>query len=271
VGYWQKGDVANFTLTQSKEQFDNKQLLIRGSSVSQIEIKVLFANTNSYILNWKYRDIKVNGNESQDEEEKEFATLIKGINFIYKVSHYGEFQELVNWAEVQAAVIKIIDRLIAKAKNPNLQPALDQARTVFSTRENIERLIMKDIQLYHSIYGGEYPLNQKMAAETSLPNISGGNPFPATVELELYELDRKTNICKIRVVQTIDKKKAAGEIDAVLKKNGQLKGKNSINITDEIKYEVELARGWVTRYVHNRSSEIGEKRNVETQELKRVN
>lgn len=272
VGYWQKGDVANFTLTQVKEKYENKKLLMSGSSTSQVEIKVLYANKDSYILNWKYGDIKINGEQPQDEAVKEFASLTKGINFIYKVSELGEFQELVNWAEVQASVLKIIDKLIEKSSNPNLQPSLTQARKVFSSKESIEMLIMKDIQLFHSVYGGEYLLKQKLAGETELPNILGGNPFPATVEVELYELDQKKSTCKIRVLQVIDKQKAADEINAWLKKNGQSKtnNPNPIDITDKTEYEIELERGWINRYIHTRTAEVNGMKNVEKQELIRV-
>lgn len=272
VGYWQKGDVANFTLTQIKEKYENKKLMMSGSSTSQIEIKVLYANKDSYILNWKYGDIKVQGEEGQDEAVKEFASLTEGINFTYKVSELGEFQELVNWAEVQASVIKILDKLIEKSGNPSLQPVLRQARKVFSSKESIEMLIMKDIQLFHSVYGGEYLLKQKMVGETELPNILGGNPFPATVEVELYELDQKNNICKISVLQTIDKQKAADEINAWLKKNGQSKTNNPspVDITDKTDYEIELVRGWINRYAHIRTTQVNGMKNVEKQELVRA-
>ncbi len=135
VGYWQKGDIANFTLTQTKEKYENKKLVMSGSSTSAIEIKVLYANKDSYVLNWKYGEIKINGEEPQDEAEREFASLTKGINFTYKVTELGEFQELINWAEVQAAVIKIIDKLIAKSDNPNLAPPSGRQESLFEQRK----------------------------------------------------------------------------------------------------------------------------------------
>jgi hypothetical protein len=271
VSYWQKGDFANYTLTQTKEKYDNGKILSKGSSTSKIEISVIDATEESYIINWRYIDIKLNGNKAQNAVFEKFAKLTQGINFKYRTSELGEFKELLNWKEVQAASFKIIDNLVMEYTDPQMQGILKQTKAVFSTKESIEQIIMKDVQMLHGIYGGEYKLNQKVSGETELPNFLGGAPFPALLNVEMYDLDKKQGVCKIEVSQEIDKGKATKIVRDWMQKSGQStnSGTNAINVSDNTKYEVELKSGWVKSLHHIRSSETYGLKNLEIQEIQK--
>ncbi|HEX8333882.1 MAG TPA: hypothetical protein VF622_14780 [Segetibacter sp.] len=269
VSYWKKGDSGNYTLTQTKEKSDNGKIISKGSSISRIDFSVIDATEESYIINWRYAEIKVNGNEAQNPISEKFAKLVQGINFKYQTSELGEFQELLNWKEVQTSVFKIIDRLVIEYTDPQIAGVLNQTKAIFSTKESIEQVIMKDIQMLHGIYGGEYKLKQKVSGETELPNFLGGDPFPAILNVEMYDLDKEEGLCKIEVSQVVDKDKATKIIRNWIQKAGQSKdsGTSSINVSDKLKYEVELKNGWVKSLHHNRTSETNGLRITEIQEL----
>lgn len=273
VSYWEKGDSANFTLIQTKEKYDNEKILSKGSSISKIEFSVTDVTPKSYIINWKYSEIKVNGNETQSPTVEKLIKLTQGINFKYRTSELGEFQELLNWEEVQSAVSKTINKLITETKDSKLAGIFEQTKNVFSSKESIEQIIMKDIQMLHGIYGGEYKLKQKISVDTELPNFLGGEPFPAILNIDMYELDQKQALCKIEISQTIDKDKAAKIISDWLNKADQSNNSNTnpINISDNTKYEIDLKKGWVKVLHHIRTSETNGLKTIETKEIKKMN
>src|SRR5688572_9828202 len=171
VTYWEKGDILKFSLLQKKEKYKDARLVSDGSSTSTIIITVIDATDKSYTLNWKCDQIKVNDAGAMDTFSLRLIQIIEGINFTYKASELGEFQELLNWEEVRDFVHQLIDKLGQQSKNTDISSALIETKKIFDSKESIEQIILRDVQLLHTLYGGEYKLNEKISSETELPNF----------------------------------------------------------------------------------------------------
>ncbi len=273
VSYWQKGDKARLSFTQTKEKYKNGQLNSNNSSASIIDISIVDATEKSYTINWKYSNIKVNDQQANPLVQK-LAKLSEGLVVIYKTDEMGTFKELVNWKKLQNSVYDALDKIAKEFNSPQVDAALNQVKSVYSTKESIEQIVIRDVQLFHSLYGGEYKLKEKIVSETQLPNFLGGDPFPAIVTIEMTELKPKDNYCKIQILQSIDKAKATKVISDWVEKVSDGKSKETkmptINIDDFSEFEVELITGWVTRAFHKRIVEADDTKNIETYELKKL-
>jgi hypothetical protein len=273
VSYWRKGEVAKYSLTLKKEKYKDSQLISNGSSTSAIEITVVDATDKSYILNWKCTAIKLNNNEIKDPFFQKLLTLTEGINFKYKTSELGEFQELLNWVEVKNSVYAIIDNLGKQFKNDVVETALAETKKLFNSKESIEQVILKDVQLLHTLYGGEYTFKQKVQANTELPNFFGGDPFPAILTIEMTELNKGKNTCRIHMSQSLHKTKLTKELSKWMEKMGKPPDSKlpEIYMEDNYDFQVELIKGWMSKAISIRIAETDDLKNVETHELKKIN
>ena len=272
VSYWDKGDIMKYSLLQKKEKYQEAKLISGGSSTSTIIITVIDASEKSYTLNWKCSQIKLNDLEVRDTLTLRLLQLVEGIDFRYKTNELGQFQELVNWEEVRNSVYLLIDKLGQQSGNSGINSALAEMKKIFSSKESIEQIILRDVQLLHNLFGGEYKLNEQITAESELPNFLGGNPFSAVLSVEMTELNRANNRCRIKMNQVVDKEKLTNELNDWMKKLGKPKDSKLplINMTDEYDFAIELKKGIITRAYSSRVVEIDNTKSIEVHELTKL-
>ena len=150
VSYWEKGDILKFSLLQKKEKYKDARLVSDGNSTSTIILTVIDATDKSYTLNWKCDQIRVNVAGARDTFSLRLIQIIEGINFRYKTSELGEFQELLNWEEVRDFVHQVIDKLGQQSNNTDINSALLETKKIFNSKESIEQIILRDVQLLHT-------------------------------------------------------------------------------------------------------------------------
>ncbi len=271
IAYWNKGDKAKYSLKMTKEKYDNGKKLSGGTSVSDIDITVADATDSTYTLHWKYSKINLPGYTNSDPLIEKLTKLVEGITFKYLTEQDGSFKELANYKEVQKAVNTSLDDFL-KMYPQKERAMIEQVKTVFTSRESIEELIMKDVQLVHNLYGGEYKLHEKLNAETQLPNVLGGNPFPAVLTIEMTKLDKLNKTCTINLDQLLDTDKAAKELNAFFEKTGSaaMEKLADLDISDKCAYDVDLVTGWMKKVVYTRTVVAEGKKNVEIHEITKL-
>ena len=273
AGYWQKGDLASFSFIKNKEKIEKGKPTSKETTTYWVEFSVVDANDTSYTINWKNVRVMVNDKKAMDPNPEAFLKLTAGLNFKYLTTEYGEFLELLNWKEVQNLVNLELDRLLTDSANPNSKTINNEFRKIFSSRENMEQYVMKDVQLFHSLYGGEYVLKEKLTLEMEMPNPLGGNPIPGTISMEMTDLDKKSNKCSILVAQTIDKEKLTKALSDWLEKMGKPKDSPLpvMDFRDHTEYTIDLAKGWIERIYNTRTVEAEGLKHIETREFKKLN
>lgn len=274
LGYWKKGDHARYSLQLTKEKYDKGKKISGGGSVSDIDITVAEANDSGYTIHWKYSKITVqSAGAANNPLVDKFSRLVEGVTFKYTTEASGEFKELINWSKVNTMVNKTLDELVKLYPANEMKNVLEQTRSVFSSKEGMEQLLMKDMQLLHSIYGGEYTLHDKITAATQLPNFLGGNPFPAVLTIEMKKLDKINKTCHIIVEQVVDAEKAAKEIGAFLEKSGKPDNEKlpaQLDISDKNSFDVDLTTGWMKKVVFTRTAGAEGRRSVETHTITKL-
>ena len=270
IGYWDKGDVFNFNLSQKKESLKNNKIVSTERSGSKVRLTVAEAGTDFYILNWQYISIVPDETQAIDSFMLTLLKTTESIDFKYKTSELGEFIELINWEEVRNAGLKILDDLTEEEKkDKNFLSILAEIKKVFSTKESIEQLIARDVQLLHNVFGGEYILNKKIIAPAELPNFLGGNPFPAVLTLEMTKLNPVNKSCHINFNQVLNEEKVTEELNAWAEKAGKPKDSKipTIKISDDYNFEVDLKKGMIKKASSKRIVIIDDRSNIEEHEL----
>lgn len=270
IGYWDKGDVFNFNLSQKKESLKNNKIVSTERSGSKVRLTVAEAGTDFYILNWQYISIVPDETQAIDSFMLTLQKTTESIDFKYKTSELGEFIELINWEEVRNAGLKILDDLTEEEKkDKKFLSILAEIKKVFSTKESIEQLIARDVQLLHNVFGGEYILNKKIIAPAELPNFLGGNPFPAVLTLEMTKLNPVNKSCHINFNQVLNEEKVTEELNAWAEKAGKPKDSKipTIKISDDYNFEVDLKKGMIKKASSKRIVIIDDRSNIEEHEL----
>ena len=247
VAYWKKGDKARFSVTKTSIKQNGAQVDSKDSVSNIAQLEIIAASEQSYTISWKF--LKSNQAIKFDKESSfsKASWLSFNQHFQYKTTELGEFSELINWKQVQANAYNTIDKIVSELKNTPTSAMLNSSKKIFSTKEGIEEVIMKDIQSYHNLYGGAFTLGQKLSAPITVPNFLGGDPFPATLSVELTGIYPDQGYCTFTVNQELDKEKVTEAINRWAEKSGKPKDVKipSINITDTQQYKMDLKSGWM--------------------------
>lgn len=272
AGNWNEGDSRDLTVKIGKHKDINGKLTSEDITYD-VAIKVIGESQEGYTIEWVYNNITYSGD---NPFVKKLYKTSEGLKIVYTTDKDGMFMELVNWKEVQDHLYGALDLLEKEfPESQAIRGIVSQFKAMYSSRESIENTL-RDIQIYHTPYGGEYTLGEWTSTETTLPNHLGGYPFPAIVKTGMIELDPVKNRCKIVASQTIDGEKAASAIKEFLrssmKRSGwqpPLEGPGSsvVSINDVFEYDVELDEGWVSKAYYKRENQTGPARGVNTYEI----
>ncbi len=274
IAFWKNGEHRVLQITRGKEKYDSAKLKSKTSVTYEAHIKIIDSTVNSFTIEWVYKNFR-----SSDVNEQSLVgvnTIMEGLKILYKTDDVGSFSELLNWKEVRDFAFSTIEQAISsKQENNTITDALNQVKAMFQSKENIEAVLIREIQLYHSPYGVEYGIMGEII-ETELPNITGGAPFPAKITKKLNELNLKNDYCNVSLNQTIDKEKAGPIIVDLLKrlagssrKDAEVNKKDidGMEISDTNEFVYSISSGWLSRIFYKRTANISDTKQIETYEI----
>ncbi|MFM6926008.1 MAG: hypothetical protein ACKOU7_10945 [Ferruginibacter sp.] len=277
IAFWSKNDNRVYKITHSKAKFDQRAGKSVTESNYEAHLKVIDSSATGFTIEWTYRNFAMSG--AAQHSLNSLETIMEGLKFVYKTDEVGMFTELINWEEVRDFAFSNYEKAIAgKSQNSEFVVALNQVKSIFKSKENIEAILIKEVQLFHAPFGREY--NRKAEVfETELPNVTGGAPFPATITISLDELNVQQDSIRISINQTIDKGKAGPIIADILKKlsvapikdEAEMKKQvKDMEISDINQYSVTLSSGWINRIYFKRTSNIGPMKQIESYLISRI-
>jgi hypothetical protein len=262
VSYWKKGESQFLTIKRSKEKLENDTIVSSNSFEYEAQVTVIEEKPTSYTIEWTYH---VDPSNAETTLSSSLLGICDGLRILYKTDELGTFKELINWEEIRDRLNASYE-LIAKEyrKKKGMEEVLENVKAIFQSKENIELILIRDIQLYHTPFGGMYVLNEKLKYHTEITNVFGGDPFPTELTLELTALDPKKDQCKLSMLQSLDQVKSSELIVEALENLGTDKSqqRNSrsksfrLDIRDRNEFEVELSTGWLSKAFYQRTIEI---------------
>lgn len=273
IAFWKNKETKIYQIKHSKER-----LTAKGNTASdatyEAHIKVADSAAEGFTIEWVYKNFKPGG--TADNTINSLNSILEGLKIIYKTDDVGTFTELLNWKEVKDFAIGNFEKATAnKNTDKEFIAALNQVKAIFQSKENIEAVLIREVQLFHSPYGVEYT-KSPIVTETELPNVTGGAPFPASIILKLDELNTKMNYCRVSLNQKIDKEKAGPIIAAMLKKLSGSKAVDEAEINSQIKdmeisdfnsFTYSISGGWMDKVVYKRIANAGSSKSIETYEI----
>lgn len=203
ITYWEKGEKQNYTVKSEKIQINGADTTSREITTYNVEITVLNTSEKSYTVEWFYKDIKTN---SQNPTVQKLMNITKDMKVVFKTDELGTFVEVVNWKEIKDFIQKATSTLRKDFQEiPEMDKVLKQIEGIYTTKEAIESVSIKDIQQFHTFHGAKYKLGEVLEGKLQVPNIFGTEPFDADFTVYLDEINEKENNFIMRATQIVNK------------------------------------------------------------------
>ena len=277
IAFWMNKEAKVYRIKHSKEKTTTKGT-VTGAATYEAYVKIIDSSATGFTIEWVYKNFKKEG--FADNAINSLNAIMEGLTVKYETDDVGTFTGLLNWQEVKNFALANYEKVYANAiQNSEFAAALNQVKAIFQSKENIEALLIREVQLFHSPYGVEYGKKGTVTA-TELPNVTGGQPFPATVTLKLQELNTIKDFCTVSINQTVNKGKAGPIMAAMLKKMAGSRPVTEEEIKKEIagleisdlnSFTYSLSTGWIKNTVYKRIANVGSGKSVEIYEITAVN
>lgn len=223
VAYWDVGDTYEFKVTKAQQQWDENEMTKDELNEYFATFTVLEQSEDSYTISWSYKnnfDKLLNIPEGTSEEFIDLAT----VDIIYKTTEVGDFLEILNWEEVGENMNNLFDQIVEYAgKNDEkikgeLSKMMGSFREIYSSKQGIELLVMKEIQYFHFFMGVEFEVNEPIHYKDEIPNMFGGKPIKANAKITFEEVDFENSFCVIKQEMDLDQKDTKAILQQVLTK-----------------------------------------------------
>ena len=223
VAYWQKKDQKKLSITRTTKKTETGKSPVFNSNTCEAQMQIIDSTTEGYTIVWTYKDA---GTAAKKYPElTNITSLFNNLKIIYKTDEVGSFKELVNYEDVRKFLYHSMDALFQLAKDTaGISLIKTEFQKIFSSRESLQQLLLRDISLYHTVYGVEYSFTPQ-TGETELPNFLGGDPWPAQLSLKLSQLKAKEDFAQVQMIQEIDEVKAAAIMKKFISKMAANQGK----------------------------------------------
>jgi len=211
VSYWSIGDSYNFKISKIKKQWKEGKLTKDQKQDYIANFKVIDSTENSYTINWSYENDLGNTYKIPEKLLDRFSKY-KITEIKYKTSEVGYLIEILNWKEVgdtmNSMIVDIIEVLGDKdeMKKDALKTAMQPFKQIYSSKQGVEQLVLKELQYFHFPMGLEYDITEPLLYDDELPNMLGGRPIKAKAKLYFENVDFEESFCVIKQELSLDPK-----------------------------------------------------------------
>lgn len=276
VAYWNNGDVRDFQITKEEKRLKGDEVIKDISTTYSARFEVIDSTETSYTIQYDFKNQAFGANQIPDE----FMPVLEKYKFLkikYKTDELGAFVELLNWQEIANLMTELFEETstMIGPDSVDISKAIEPFVKIFSTREAIEIVLLKELQYIHWPFGLEYNIYDTIHYEEYLPNLFGGDPIRADGTLTFDSVNFETSYCrftnqlvmnpveaKAMVVNLLDQMLENMTFQTEEKKSKKVKemedafSKMSMNITDKNVFEYDYFPGWPRRINIQRATVI---------------
>jgi len=266
---WKKGEEKIIIISRKKESYNLGKLTSTFNFSYEAHVSVLDSAKDGYTIKWVFHLPAIL--KALNPELAVSMPVYEGLKMIFATTNSGSFKELLNWEEVRDAYVAMMELSLPKDMSDSTKEAVNNSINLFNSREMTESALIKEIQLYHSPYGGIFT-TKGIFGVTSISSPFGGEEFPARVTLKLTENNPSLKYYKANFTQEIDTVNAKTMFDTLLKKmnipsdSADIKLSDlisSIEIKDQNEYTITKSTGWIEKLYHKRIAAVAEMKQVE--------
>lgn len=203
VSYWSIGDSYNFKVTKTNQQWKENELVKDTKQEYIANFEVVDSTETSYSIKWSYNNDLGNTYKIPQELLDKFSKY-ETTEILYKTSELGDLIEITNWEEVSQTMKNMFDDIINVLGKDNesltniLKQSLEPLKNIYSTKQGIEELVLKELQYFHFPMGVEFDITEPVLYDEELPNMFGGNPIKGKVKLTFQDVDFEEGFCTIK-------------------------------------------------------------------------
>lgn len=209
VAYWSVGDVYNFKITKINQQWKAEKLMTDQKQEYTAKFTVLDSTDTSYTISWIYENDLGSTYEIPEKLMSRFAKY-KLTEIKYKTSEVGEFLEILNWKEVSEIMNNMFDDVVEvlgdgdKDKVNKLEKALESIKQIYSSKQGIEQIVLKELSYFHFPMGVQFDTTEPFNYEEELPNMFGGAPIKAKSKISFESVDFNEGFCVLKQEMALD-------------------------------------------------------------------
>lgn len=271
---WQIGDSHHYRLIHNREKTEDGKTT-RNTSYYDIALKITAIEDSTYVLEWRYRNIKPELAGKNQLADK-LAKITEDVPIKYTTDSKGRFLQLINWMEIRDQIFKAADKITNDRPDKETEKAMTFLKGIYSSQKNIETLALADIRIFHAMYGYEFTAGRKDVYSSQLPNMYGGSPFFAQTMQTLVSINPTAQTAEVSAETNIDRKKSLNiitELTDQLQKQQKDNAQKSIrlNIEDKSTYTFYMETGWIKEAQFIRIIDTNELQNKDTYVLKEMN
>ena len=232
VAYWSVGDTQEYSVSLKKIKLDGADTIENTLTTYDVAITVIDSASSYYLIEWFYKNYKVN---TSNVLENEIAAISEDIKVLIETDEFGAIKGVKNWEEVGSYIKKSTQRIGQKyGENDQIQQVLAQAEQAFTSKQGIESAAIQDAQQFHTYHGGKYKLVQVVQGTVQVPNMLGQNGLlDCDVTVSLDKLEPEEGSFIIRFTQEVNSEQLTEMIFAYMKSVSEIM-KNPLPSMEEI-------------------------------------
>jgi hypothetical protein len=264
------GDTFRLDLIRARRDSSRPQMAAAGRYF--VDARVISAGPDGFVVDWVPGDTTFDNPQIlQDPTVAAAAQAAKGMRFRLKLGTDGEFDSLLNEAEItpklQAIVGSIVSDLAVRLpadQRKNFQNMMGQLLTPAALISSATQ----DAQVYWGLYGAALTPGESVAVNIEQPSPMGGSPIPSTFRVRM---DSATATSAAITTSTTYEK------DALLKMTFELAQRAgapvkpedaaklpAMQMEDGGKYEFDRAYGLMRKITINRRISAGSMERVDS-------
>jgi hypothetical protein len=203
VSYWSIGDSYNFKVSKINQQWKEGTLTKDQKQEYVANFTVIDSTQTSYTIKWSYENDLGNTYKIPEKLLNRFSKY-KITEIEYKTSEVGDLIEILNWKEVGETMNSMFDDIVEvlgeedEKKKETLKTAMQPFKQIYSSKQGVEQLVLKELQYFHFPMGVEFDITKPMFYDEELPNMFGGNPIKAKAKLYFEDVDFDESFCTFK-------------------------------------------------------------------------
>jgi hypothetical protein len=250
VAYWSVGDSYNFKVTKVTQKFKEGEQSDIDTSAYLANFLVTDSSATSYTINWSYENNLQSDYNIPEELVDEFSKY-RNSSIIYTTDELGTFQGVNNWLELSSMMKGMFNDLLKLLdKEPNestekVKKAMQPFIQLYSSKESIESLVLKELQYFHFPFGVEFTNVDTIRYDEQLPNMFGGEPINGKAKIYFETVIPEEDYCVLVNTMQLEPEDTKRLLGEVFKKMGFSKEKEikkmmktaTFEISDNNRYE----------------------------------
>lgn len=264
---WSEGDIMNYSVMKISNRKDSRTGYSTDTIRYNATLTVLEKHDSYYVLEWNFQGGITGVNKFGAPHLTAKINQLTEWKVVYTIDDYGNYDEISNWKELSEQSLLLMDSIMkssSKGMFMNQQQSLNkQMRNVYATKEGIEQVAFKELQLIHFPYGIFLNLKEKLTYPELVGNPLGGKPLGAEGSITLEGITPSGEILNILNTLKLNEKDVKQYMHSFMKamnfdkkKLKQEMSKAVFNIQDINRYAFDKTTGTLIKVLANRTTNI---------------